>query len=90
MRWRRERGADEAHLRHCAPDTWYSLTALVDEGTGLPSDNMDGAGARAPFTSPTDIGCYLWGVVAAHQLGFIAEREVVSPGRSRAGHSRSA
>ena len=44
-------------------DTWKSFTAMVDPGTGLVSDNVGGdlAGdSRARYTSPTNIGAYLW------------------------------
>ncbi|MFC0526673.1 glucoamylase family protein [Phytohabitans kaempferiae] len=69
---------NETELRRCARDTWYSLTTLVDEGTGLPSDQMDGAGSRVAYTSPTNIAGYLWSALAVHQLGFVTDREVTT------------
>ena len=44
-------------------DTWKSFTAMVDPGTGLVSDNIGGdlsGPTRAGYTSPTNIGAYLW------------------------------
>ena len=45
---------------------------MADPGTGLPSDNVD-ADRRAArrYTSPTNIGAYLWSTVAARDLGLI-------------------
>ena len=50
-------------------ESWKSFTAMVDPGTGLVSDNVGGdlAGStRAGYTSPTNIGAYLWSTTVAH------------------------
>jgi hypothetical protein len=62
-------------------DTWRSLTAMTVPATGLPADNIGGAldpATRAKYTSPTNIGAYLWSAVAAEDLGVISRRELVS------------
>ena len=61
-----------------AADTWASLVAMTDEKTGLTADNI-GASVRRPvrsgYTSPTNIGGYLWSAVVARDLGLISRRE---------------
>jgi hypothetical protein len=59
-------------LQRYAEDTWESFVAMTDEGTGLPSDNISADGIRAEYTSPTNIGAYLWSTVTARDLGFIS------------------
>ncbi len=60
-------------LERYAQDTWTSLAAMTDEGTGLPSDNIEGdLTAPAAYTSPTNIGGYLWSTVTARDLGIIS------------------
>jgi hypothetical protein len=55
-----------------ASDTWRSFEAMVDPGTGLPADNINAVtGERARYTSPTNIGAYLWSTLAARDLGLI-------------------
>jgi len=47
---------------------------MTDEMTGLPSDNIGGdLTAPAAYTSPTNIGGYLWSTVTARDLGIISE-----------------
>jgi hypothetical protein len=63
-----------------ARDTWHSLVAMTDEHTGLPADNIPAslaAGDRSGYTSPTNIGGYLWSAVVAEELGFIGRAELV-------------
>ena len=46
--------------------------------TGLTADNLDGPLAeknRSGYTSPTNIGGYLWSAVVARDLGLISRRE---------------
>ncbi len=65
-------------LTKYAAATWRSFEAMVDPGTGLPADNIDGnlkGGSRSGFTSPTNIGAYLWSTVAARDIGLIDARE---------------
>ncbi len=59
-------------------DTWKSFTAMVDPGTGLVSDNVGGdleGSTRAGYTSPTNIGAYLWSTVVAQDTGLISLAE---------------
>jgi hypothetical protein len=65
--------ADE--LQRYAQDTWRSFDHLVDARTGLPSDNASPDGTSAPYTSPTNIGAYLWSTVAARDLHLISRKE---------------
>src|SRR5215213_5802399 len=58
-----------------ARDTWRSMDAMTDKATGLPADNIDGSlrtGTRSAFTSPTNIGAYLWSTVVARDHGFVS------------------
>jgi hypothetical protein len=71
-------GADRKVLREYAVDTWRSMDAMVDPATALPADNIGGdlaPGTRSAYTSPTNIGGYLWSTVVARDLGLIARRE---------------
>lgn len=72
-----ERGKDGADdLKRWAQDTWASLDAMTDESTGLPSDNVTGDLATVgAYTSPTNIGGYLWSTVTARDLGIIDAAE---------------
>jgi hypothetical protein len=69
---------DVATARRWARDTWKSLVAMTDEHTGLPADNI-GASVTSPvrsnYTSPTNIGGYLWSTVVARELGIISSAE---------------
>ncbi len=65
-------------LRHYAADTWRSMAAMADPRTGLVSDNIGGdldAADRADYTSPTNIGAYMWSAIAARDTGLISARE---------------
>ena len=65
-------GPHDDDLERYAQDTWTSLDAMTDESTGLPSDNVTGdLAAPAAYTSPTNIGGYLWSTVTARDLGII-------------------
>lgn len=69
---------DRRQLRTWAADTWRSFDALVVEETGLPDDNIGGdldPGSRGGYTSPTNIGAYLWSTVVARDVGLIDRRE---------------
>lgn len=62
-------------IRRWACDTWACLVAMTDEKTGLTADNLDGPIAqrnRSGYTSPTNIGGYLWSTIVARDLGFIS------------------
>ncbi len=72
------RGCDTRVVRRWAADTWRSLVAMTDERTGLPADNIPASLARrdrSGYTSPTNIGGYLWSAVVARELGVISRRE---------------
>jgi hypothetical protein len=61
-----------------AEDTWASLAAMTDVRTGLPADNIDGplsSPRRSGYTSPTNIGGYMWSAVVARELGIISRQE---------------
>ncbi len=63
-------------LQRYAYDTWASLDAMTDEATGLPSDNITGdLSTPGAYTSPTNIGGYLWSTVTARDLGIITADE---------------
>ncbi|MGO4343253.1 glucoamylase family protein [Pedococcus sp. 2YAF34] len=70
--------AQQDRVRRWAADTWHSLVAMTDPGTGLPADNISEgltAGDRSGYTSPTNIGGYLWSAVVARELGIISRGE---------------
>ena len=65
-------------LEKYAAATWKSFVAMTDPRTGLPADNIAGnlrASTRSGFTSPTNIGSYLWSTVAARDIGLITQAE---------------
>ena len=71
-------GDDRRTLREYAVDTWRSMVAMIDPATALPADNIRGdltPGSRSAYTSPTNIGGYLWSTVVARDLGLISRRE---------------
>src|ERR1019366_7340801 len=71
-------GIDRATIDRWARDTWASLVAMVVPATGLPADNISGplgSPQRSGYTSPTNIGGYLWSTVVASELGIIGARE---------------
>jgi len=66
--------ADRTTLERWAADTWRSMDAMVVPRTGLPADNINGTlkgGSRSKYTSPTNIGMYLWAILAARDLDLI-------------------
>jgi hypothetical protein len=69
---------DKGRVHTWAADTWRSLVAMTDPKTGLPADNIPeslAAGDRSGYTSPTNIGGYLWSTVVARELGIITRGE---------------
>ncbi len=71
-----------AVLREYAADTWQSFVALADTATGLPADNITvdpdpatGEPVRSRYTSPTNIGAYIWSTLVARDIGLIKPRE---------------
>src|SRR5688500_2231191 len=71
----RDRNRDRDVMRAYAADTWRSFELMVDPYTGLPSDNVSASGERARYTSPTNIGTYLWSTIAARDLGLIRDHQ---------------
>lgn len=68
--------ASRRQLIRWASDTWSSLAAMADPGTGLVSDKIPGTlTGRVANTSPTNIGGYLWSCVVARDLGIITPGE---------------
>lgn len=64
-------------LTRWAGDTWRGLAAMTFD-SGLPGDGVAqdlGAARRDDRCSPTDIGAWLWSVVAAEGLGLIPAGE---------------
>jgi hypothetical protein len=65
-------------LRNWARATWRSFDAMTVAETGLPDDNIGGTlspDSRGGYTSPTNIGSYLWSTVTARDLDLISARE---------------
>lgn len=59
-----------------AKDTWASLDAMTDPTTGLPADNITGdLTTSSEYTSPTNIGGYLWSTIVARDLRIISRSE---------------
>jgi len=73
--------ADRTQLQRYAADTWKSFAAMTDPTTGLPADNIKGnlsAASRSGYTSPTNIGAYMWSTVVAEELDLISSTEARS------------
>jgi hypothetical protein len=71
-------GVDRDTINRWARDTWASMVAMTDPRTGLPADNISGPlkkPTRSGYTSPTNIGGYLWSTVIARELGIISAGE---------------
>jgi len=69
---------DRGVLLQYAQDTWASFEAMVEPATALPADNVDGdldPATRSRYTSPTNIGGYLWSTIVARDLGLIDRSE---------------
>lgn len=61
-------------LHDIAEDTWDSFVAMTYPN-GLPADNLSAAGVRSRYSSPTNIGSYIWSTLAARDLQIIKPRE---------------
>jgi hypothetical protein len=69
---------DARRLLRWAADTMRSLERMTFPATGLPSDNIRESLARADashYTSPTNIGGWMWSNVVARDLGLITPGE---------------
>lgn len=63
-------------LQQYAVDTWQSFVAMVDPSTGLPADNIHvDTRVRSGYTSPTNIGTYIWSTLVARDLQIIKPNE---------------
>jgi len=62
-------------LKLYARDTWRSFEAMTYPETGLPADSVSADGVRAGYTSPTNIGLYVWSTLAARDLQIIDPTE---------------
>ena len=71
-------GGHGGELREYAKGTWASFVAMTDERSGLPADVLEDDGDTSVQTSTTNIGAYMWSAVAAEELGFIREHELVA------------
>lgn len=72
--WSAEASQARKTLRTYAADTWASFVAMTYD-SGLPADNIGADGSRAGYTSPTNIGSYIWSTLAARDLQIITPRE---------------
>ena len=81
--------ADRSTLKRYAADTWHSFDLLVDARSGLPDDNVGADGARGGYTSPTNIGAYLWSTLGAREVGLIGRREATARIGAHARHARA-
>jgi hypothetical protein len=68
-------GPQRQTLQVYAEDTWQSFLAMLDPATGLPADNVSVDGVRSGFTSPTNIGMYIWSTLVARDLQIIQPKE---------------
>ena len=69
---------DHTTLTEYAEDTWRSFEAMVEPSTGLVADNIAGdlaPATRSAYTSPTNIGGYLWSTVVARDSRIIDRQE---------------
>ena len=76
--------AQRADLHAIAAKTWTFYSQVdIDPTTSLPRDNVsDVPGSPAgTYTSPTNIGMYLWSIVAARDLKLIDGREALERAR---------
>ncbi len=69
--------AQNSVLYSIAADTWKFYADDVDPNTNLPMDNLTWAGGgpmsgKGQYTSASNIGVYLWAVVAANDLNLIS------------------
>ena len=70
-------GDDRVLLRSYAEATWRSIDK-ASRDSALPADGIWRAGASwssLSYTSPTDIGAYLWSTIAAEGLGLIPHED---------------
>ena len=66
--------SEQATLTQYAVDTWQSFVDMTFPN-GLPADNINEQGVRALYTSPTNIGAYIWSTITARDLQIISTSE---------------
>jgi hypothetical protein len=66
--------SEQATLYQYAVDTWQSFVDMTFPN-GLPADNIDDQEVRALYTSPTNIGAYIWSTITARDLQIISTSE---------------
>jgi hypothetical protein len=64
-----------ATLQSIAKDTWRFFEKDVDPKTNLPMDNIGPGTQKGTYTNASNVGTYLWSVVAAHDLHLISTHE---------------
>jgi hypothetical protein len=69
-------GMTRQELRAIARDTWDSFVAMTYPN-GLPADNLSSEGVRAQYSSPTNIGSYIWSTLVARDL------QIINPSEAR-------
>ncbi|MCE7988556.1 MAG: DUF3131 domain-containing protein [Caldilinea sp. CFX5] len=69
-----QKRSERETLQMYATATWQSFVVLTHPN-GLPADNINAAGERAGYTSPTNIGAYIWSTLAARDLQIIKPEE---------------
>ena len=76
--------AQQRVLYEIARQTWRFFDADTDPNTHLPMDNIGlyAAPARGAYTSPSNVGVYLWSMVAANDLRLASRASLV--GRAKA------
>ncbi|HEX8684810.1 MAG TPA: DUF3131 domain-containing protein, partial [Ardenticatenaceae bacterium] len=74
-----EPATSRATLERTALDTWQSFVAMTYSDTGLTADNLtwnDGGEEQlSGYTSPTNIGSYMWSAIVARDLNVISSAE---------------
>jgi hypothetical protein len=68
--------AVDSTLQKYGADTWKSYLAMTYSNTGLPADNINAVTAeRSKYTSPTNIGAYIWSTLVARDIQVINPKE---------------
>ena len=70
------KGWQQLVLRNYAAATWQTFVKLTSQNqNGIPADNYSVNEGYARYTSPTNIGVYIWSVLAARDLYLITSNE---------------
>lgn len=71
---------EQTILYEIARQTWTFFDVILDPRTSLPMDALDleTEPIGRTWTSPTDVGVYLWSVIAAHDLHLIDRGEALT------------